>query len=755
MAQTDKRILIVDGQVFQTPAWHRGMGKYSFELLRALEKLNNKHHYWQAMHIVFSKGLQESKEDPEMRAHLKEGVKKAKLVDLDLLPNVIGDKTIVETNRTVIDAYLQEVLGQDQDLLADYVVLSLLQGELFSAFSTHDRVRNTLLYYDLIPLMFHRLYLGNPITRTEYFSKFSELLRADRYLAISQTGANDLALYLGVDKDRIQNIDGGPINHGNDKTSKVDIAKPFILMPTGNDLRKNNRRGIVGFEEFNRAHDNKYALVITSYFKEHEVVELSKLSPNVIFTGNIKGEELNYLYQNCEALLFPAEYEGLGLPILEAVEKDRPIACSNISVFREMSREDFVFFNPRSTTDITVALKNVLDPAYKPNKKNYKTLLNRYVWTRTAAMTVDALFSADHAVVHNKPRVAVFGPDPSHGRSVGYHMVSAHAELSRMVQAEYFIEAFASTDDPRVNYLPYATTVTDISRWAKIDTSEYSATVYNLSNTKHCAKTLLAALAQPGIAVLHDTVLHDAWQALCAGDQPLADKSRLELEKKLDAKYGGPDTEGIVSLVTNQKAVVVFTQAAKKRVEAIMQKANLSVPVYYLAMPSAPVVYDDILPDTTKTVGMITSSVDDAQVFAKLKTDGFRQQIIPAEVSLNLAEELEQPTDLDYMDALSALSYIADDSDGAGDNSNVPGTAQAMQFGAVPVSVGANGWSDEIPADTCLHLQGEQDLGEALAKNKKLATMRSKAQQYAIERSYKAYAAELSGIIKACTNTDQ
>ena len=49
MAQTDKRILIVDGQVFQTPAWHRGMGKYSFELLRALEKLNNKHHYWQAM----------------------------------------------------------------------------------------------------------------------------------------------------------------------------------------------------------------------------------------------------------------------------------------------------------------------------------------------------------------------------------------------------------------------------------------------------------------------------------------------------------------------------------------------------------------------------------------------------------------------------------------------------------------------------------------------------------------------------------
>ena len=28
--------LVIDGQVFQTAAWHRGMGKYSFSLLNAL-----------------------------------------------------------------------------------------------------------------------------------------------------------------------------------------------------------------------------------------------------------------------------------------------------------------------------------------------------------------------------------------------------------------------------------------------------------------------------------------------------------------------------------------------------------------------------------------------------------------------------------------------------------------------------------------------------------------------------------------------
>ncbi len=38
MDKDNKKHFIVDCQLFQTDTWHRGMGKYSFELLRALSE---------------------------------------------------------------------------------------------------------------------------------------------------------------------------------------------------------------------------------------------------------------------------------------------------------------------------------------------------------------------------------------------------------------------------------------------------------------------------------------------------------------------------------------------------------------------------------------------------------------------------------------------------------------------------------------------------------------------------------------------
>ena len=54
-----QRRLVVDGQVFQTAAWHRGMGKYSLELLAALDKLNQKKSHWKSLTILFSDELPE------------------------------------------------------------------------------------------------------------------------------------------------------------------------------------------------------------------------------------------------------------------------------------------------------------------------------------------------------------------------------------------------------------------------------------------------------------------------------------------------------------------------------------------------------------------------------------------------------------------------------------------------------------------------------------------------------------------------
>lgn len=217
----------------------------------------------------------------------------------------------------------------------DYFILSLMQTGIAPAFPGIAGVHKSLLFYDLIPLMFNKIYLKEERGIQEYTSKLNEF-KADTYLAISKTVANDLSLYTGIDINRIININGAPIDHS-DEITELSIKKPFILMPTEMIFARTIVVAIVAFEEFNKKHNNSYRLVVTSTFTHQEKLELQKISKNVVFTGNIEGGQLNYLYMEAEALMFPTEYEGLGLPILEAMEHEKPVLCSNISVFREIS----------------------------------------------------------------------------------------------------------------------------------------------------------------------------------------------------------------------------------------------------------------------------------------------------------------------------------------------------------------------------------------------------------------------------------
>ena len=58
---------------------------------------------------------------------------------------------------------------------------------------------------------------------------------------------------------------------------------------------------------------------------------------NVIFTGYITDEELDFLYSKCQAFIFPSFYEGFGAPPLEAIACGcRRIILSNIPVFKDI-----------------------------------------------------------------------------------------------------------------------------------------------------------------------------------------------------------------------------------------------------------------------------------------------------------------------------------------------------------------------------------------------------------------------------------
>ena len=595
--------LIIDGQIFQTPAWHRGMGKYSLELLGAINTHKSKEFKIDKMTIILSKNMEI---EPDVVNYLRKRLKNIEIIFLDLMPNEIGNQDISRDNRTIIDEYISTI---NKNFKIYYLILSLMQGEISPVFPTNADIIKSVIIYDLIPLMFHDIYLRSSITRTEYLSKINELLRSDIYFTISKTVANDLATYIGVDSNRIYNINGGPIDHSTEML-EIDIPKPYILMPTGNDLRKNNRRAVLGFDNFNKNYNYKYNLVITSFFTQEQREELTGLvASNIVFTGNVSGEELAYLYDKSTLLLFPPEYEGLGLPILEALEYHKPVACSDISVFREMS-DDFSYFDPYSIEEISKAIETIILKEH-PNNDAYRKVAKKYTWENSAKALLHGFnISLDKLVNNTGDELVVFGPNPKDNNN-GALIQSLHPTIAGQYAVQYVLHRSRISTENRINYLPYINRYKDAIKAMDVEMNGSITPVYFIDNTAQSTEALLVLLANPGVVVLLNNNLKDLWDLLL--DLGLIDNNRHLSEIQLNSIVDSDSF--LASIVHTQKSIIVFSEEDKKHIKKIAEKLNTSLQVINTGYPVAIRPYPNVLPSKSE---IIYSNNDEALDYQKI-----------------------------------------------------------------------------------------------------------------------------------------
>lgn len=122
------------------------------------------------------------------------------------------------------------------------------------------------------------------------------------------------------------------------------------------------------------------------YFYERIKKYLDKIKdPRIILLKNIKREEINWFYKNCLALIHPSLSEGFGLTLVEAAFFNKPIIASNIDVFKELWKNEYIAFDPKNIDDIKSKIEYFIKR--KP-KFNYKKILKKLSFQKMADKTL-------------------------------------------------------------------------------------------------------------------------------------------------------------------------------------------------------------------------------------------------------------------------------------------------------------------------------------------------------------------------------
>lgn len=89
-----------------------------------------------------------------------------------------------------------------------------------------------------------------------------------------------------------------------------------------------------------------------------------KQMTNVFLTGKIKEEERIWLYAHCEALLFPSQGEGFGLPPIEAMQFGKPVFVSSYTCLPEITAGHAFIWKDLKTETMVDGIKHFL-PIFK------------------------------------------------------------------------------------------------------------------------------------------------------------------------------------------------------------------------------------------------------------------------------------------------------------------------------------------------------------------------------------------------------
>ena len=220
--------------------------------------------------------------------------------------------------------------------------------------------------------------------------------RSHRLLVDAASTREDLATHLGTAREKVDVVPLGvsprpPV----EPTAAAELRarlglgdRPVLLTVSAKRPHKNLLRLLEAVALL----DERPVLVLPGYPTPHEAElreRATELGLDAVFPAWLPAADLEGLYAQAAAFVFPSLAEGFGLPVLEAMARGVPVACSDRSSLPEVAGDAAVLFDPEDPRAIAAAIERALADADRLRAAG-RARAAAFTWERTAELTAAA-----------------------------------------------------------------------------------------------------------------------------------------------------------------------------------------------------------------------------------------------------------------------------------------------------------------------------------------------------------------------------
>lgn len=205
----------------------------------------------------------------------------------------------------------------------------------------------------------------------------------------------DVVQYTGIDPAKItvtyeaaDSIQDAP------EPFEAVAVKPFIMYVGRPTPHKNLERLISAFQQLKGQHPDLQLILAGKLDANYRAIQQkvqTKQIANIIFTDFVTEGQLRWLYEHCQAYVFPSLSEGFGLPGLEAMMHGAPVVSSNASCLPEVYGDAAHYFDPFDVQGMSDAINEVLTDKQLRQRliADGRAQAAQYSWEHMAKQTLD------------------------------------------------------------------------------------------------------------------------------------------------------------------------------------------------------------------------------------------------------------------------------------------------------------------------------------------------------------------------------